>query len=447
MMTKNWEILKYVVLLFLGWRVALLFITYIGLSNFANVDSSNQLIFPSPKLDYWSRWGNWDGGHFFGIAENGYLSIQTVFFPVYPLLIKLLRITGLPLLWSGFIVSQIFTVISLFYLFKLALLDFSEETAKKVVFALLIFPTSFYLSAVYSESVFLAFTLAAFYYARKERWLLAIILAGLTAATRLAGIVVIFAVAIEYFSKVKTIRIPQPSFFWETKLRRFLIYISLSLVILSRLQVFANSTQNWILGGTVATIMPWIIWTFWLVSILAIFEVVIPLIDFKKILSFTTVYFFLSLTPLSAYIIYQQIVFNSPFSFLMNELSWGRIPSFPWQPVLHYLAVLQTEKFFMVGNGARTLLDFLFFIFSVVILLIYFQKMRLSYLIYYFLSLIMPLFSGTLVAMPRYVLVIFPIFFFLAQIKNEMVLKIGTMVCILILAAYAMLFINGYWVT
>lgn len=78
---SNQDILKYVLYLFLGWRLVLFFITFLGLSSLPNTDFYHHLIFfPNSNLDYWSRWANWDGQAYQQIANLGYQPIQTVFF-------------------------------------------------------------------------------------------------------------------------------------------------------------------------------------------------------------------------------------------------------------------------------------------------------------------------------------------------------------------------------
>jgi hypothetical protein len=56
-------------------------------------------------------------------------------------------------------------------LYRLVLLDYDEETASRAIKYLFLWPTSFLLSAVLTEGLFLFLLLATFYFARKERWL------------------------------------------------------------------------------------------------------------------------------------------------------------------------------------------------------------------------------------------------------------------------------------
>lgn len=72
-------------------------------------------------------------------------------------------------------------------------------------------------------------------------------------------------------------------------------------------------------------------------------------------------------------------------------------------------------------------------------------RLRSSYTLYYFLALLVPLLSGTLVDFPRYSLTLFPFFFLVAHVRNEFLQKTAIMLSILMLSAMAMLFVNGYW--
>src|SRR4029079_9154843 len=72
-----------------------------------------------------------------------------------------------------------------------------RELASRSVWYMLIFPTSFFLSAVYAESLFLVMALGAIYAARRERWLFAGLLGAGAALTRPFGVVVAVPLAVE----------------------------------------------------------------------------------------------------------------------------------------------------------------------------------------------------------------------------------------------------------
>lgn len=158
-----------------------------------------------PLINMWSRW---DAGWYQGIAESGYKFTpdrpsNVAFFPMYPMLMRAAHIfagSHRHLWWflSGIVVSNAALAIALTYLFLLVRLEFDEAAARRAVLYLLIFPTTLFLSAVYSESVFLAFTLSAVYYARKRAWWLAGFLSGAAALSRPPGVVIFVWLLVEY---------------------------------------------------------------------------------------------------------------------------------------------------------------------------------------------------------------------------------------------------------
>jgi hypothetical protein len=156
-------------------------------------------------------WIRWDAAWYHDIAKNGY-SFQpgeqsnTAFFPMYPLLMKAvypLLPRGRDVGWfrAGFIVSNAALLVGLFYLFLLVRIDFDHRTAARTVLYLLVFPTTLFLSAVYSESVFLAVSVAAFYHARRSQWLLAALFAAAATITRSAGILLAAPLLLEYLAQ------------------------------------------------------------------------------------------------------------------------------------------------------------------------------------------------------------------------------------------------------
>ncbi|MCL5795348.1 MAG: hypothetical protein M1338_03240 [Patescibacteria group bacterium] len=444
---KNWQILKYVVLLFSGWFISLLLITYLGLSLLPNQDFfSHKLYFPSENLQYFARWSNWDGGGFRYIAEHGYIPRLTVFFPAYPILIKIFTLFNLNYFWSAFLVTKICTIITLFYFYKLIILDFSENTAKKALFALLIFPTSFYLLAVYSESLTLALAVSAFYYARKEKWLAAGILAGLAGISRLSGLAVVFGVMYEYFygsQQVVAVRS-----FWQSLLGRIFLYTTASAIFLNIIkEVFS---QKLMLVGTVASVLDVVKWPFLAVFSLGLFLFLKSLIfklSRKKIFSRNFCYLILACLPFGLYLLYQQISFGSATTFLNSEQDWGKILSAPWQGPLFNLKYVFSHPFSIGILSAHLHVQLAIFILAIICLVISYRRLRISYTIFLLAIIIIPLFSGMLADITRYVLIGFPMFVVLALIKNELLIQTGLILSALMLALLTVLFFNSYLFT
>jgi len=101
-------------------------------------------------------------------------------------------------LLSGLIVSNIAYGVAAYYLYKLVRIDFECSDALRSVIYFSVFPTAYFLHAPYTESLFLALTIASFYYARNERWALSGVLGMLAALTRITGILLLPALLIEY---------------------------------------------------------------------------------------------------------------------------------------------------------------------------------------------------------------------------------------------------------
>jgi hypothetical protein len=158
-----------------------------------------------PLINMWSRW---DTGWYLGIMKNGYSftpggESNTAFFPLYPMLGRVVhrvihRQSDASWLVAGMIVSNTASLVGLTYLVLLVRLDFDESVAARVALYTCVFPTTLFLSAVYSESVFLALSVAAFYYARKNRWLLVGLLGAAAALTRSAGFLLAVPLGVEY---------------------------------------------------------------------------------------------------------------------------------------------------------------------------------------------------------------------------------------------------------
>lgn len=78
-----------------------------------------------------------------------------------------------------------------------------------------------------------------------------------------------------------------------------------------------------------------------------------------------------------------------------------------------------------------------------------FKKVRLSYLVFASLSLILPTLTGNFTSLPRYVLVIFPLFIIAGVWFSEQKRIAQTAVIVIscmILAVQTMMFVTGYWV-
>jgi hypothetical protein len=133
----------------------------------------------------------WDSVWFLAIADGGYDGQRAAFFPLYPVLLKA---TGGVV--GGVVVSLACAVIGLALLRRLVALDFGDDVARLCVALVAWFPAATFLSAVYSESLFLAVSVGAVYAARTGRWELAGAAGALATATRSAGLVLLVPLAV-----------------------------------------------------------------------------------------------------------------------------------------------------------------------------------------------------------------------------------------------------------
>jgi Gpi18-like mannosyltransferase len=158
-----------------------------------------------------NMWARWDAGWYLDVAKNGYRFLpgeqsNVAFFPLYPYVVRLVhgavRLPGdAGWLLVGIIVSNAAFFVALIYLYRLIRLDYDQRTAARAVVYLCVFPTTLFLSAVYSESLFLALVVTAFYYARAARWLATGVLAAAATLCRPAGLLLVVPLGFEYLSQ------------------------------------------------------------------------------------------------------------------------------------------------------------------------------------------------------------------------------------------------------
>jgi Gpi18-like mannosyltransferase len=115
-------------------------------------------------------WGRWDTGFYNSIARNGYTSAtdpssyqsNLAFFPLYPTLIRAVTslIPGTPqaqeILLAGVLISNFCLLGALVIMYRFSMDLFSDQKiAEKSILYILFFPTGFFLSDAYTESLFI----------------------------------------------------------------------------------------------------------------------------------------------------------------------------------------------------------------------------------------------------------------------------------------------------
>lgn len=190
---------------FLGARVVLSLIATLAVALLPEQTGQHDVFHRSATvwLDVWARW---DSEYYLDVAQHGYSTRPGLLnmFPLYPLLIAGFAVLlGHDYVLAGVVVSSLATFIALVYLFKLTAWELGEEAASRAVLYMAVYPAALFLLAVYTESLFLAVTVATFYYARRGRWAMAGLAAFLAGLTRPNGVVLLVPLAYEVWRQAE----------------------------------------------------------------------------------------------------------------------------------------------------------------------------------------------------------------------------------------------------
>ena len=347
-----------ITILFIIWLCSLIFIFFFG---FLTLPQSEKF-----SNDFLKSFSNWDGGHYLGIAQFGYTEkFQYAFFPFFPLIINIVNKLTSNYLIAALLINVVSAFLAVQVFFNLLKLDLEKKLAEKAALYLLIFPTSFFLLTIYSESIFLLFSLSSFFFLRKNKLLFATIFAAFASATRLAGIALVIALIIDVWTKEGINR------------------------------------KNW----------------------------------------------YVLLSPLGL-IFYCWYLYNQtldPFYFLVAENHWQRILVAPGLNFWQTLTSLSSNGFIL--SHFNIFLDLLFAILGVGLSIRAFRFLPLNFAMYSLLSVSVPLLTPALSSIPRFLLPIFPIFILIAQVKNQYLILAYQIISLMLLSIFAILFINGYWVS
>lgn len=152
----------------------------------------------------------WDSVWYLAIAQGGYGhdTARTAFFPLYPLLIRGVGLAIGSDVVAGVLISLAAFSVALALLYRLAQLELDGELARITVMLVAFCPMSYFFSAVYSESLFLALAVGCIWLARTGRWGWAGLLGGLAAAERATGITLIVPFVLLYLYGPRTERAP-----------------------------------------------------------------------------------------------------------------------------------------------------------------------------------------------------------------------------------------------
>lgn len=388
--------LSFIIKSFLGWRVLLCVFAFLStflIVNFGNRFAYADRVLTITHLPSWIwGFGNFDGVHYLKIAQSGYAAdLSQAFFPLYPLLIRFFNFFPKdnlldPVLFND--PSYFYTAMVLSIIFFIGALYFtyklfSENYNKKI--------------AQISILLLLSFP-TAFYFGAVYSESLLLLLTVLT--------------------------------FWFTKKDKFLLA--------GLFAALASATK---IQG----------------AILFIFLAVELWQKYRNNLSeqrkhFTKDLLGILIAPLGLifYMVYLKNTTGDFLYFLSSQPSFGAGRSslpliFLPQVIYRYLKIFLTVK---VASLAffNAFLEFSMTMGTVVVLIMAFKKMKFSYWIFSLLVVVLPTLTGTFSSMPRYVLMAFMLFPYLA-VRYEKNIKLIIIAQAFLQIILLSMFIRGYWVS
>ncbi len=161
----------------------------------------------------------------------------------------------------------------------------------------------------------------------------------------------------------------------------------------------------------------------------------------------------LSLIPIGllSYMLYLQVKFGDWLYFWHVQPIFGAersgstvvlLPQVIWRYLKILLTVSPINEIYWISLLELTVTIIVLSLLAIA----HVKKVRFSYLIFSWLAIITPTLTGTLSSMPRYALVIFPIYIILASVKKP-IARIAIMSTLLVLFfLLTILFTRGHWV-
>jgi Gpi18-like mannosyltransferase len=304
----------------------------------------------------------YDGFQYTHIAQYGYTnSSYTAFLPFYPILVRTVaHVLPVSVGWAALLVSWASLCGAAIVVYKWVTFETVRRGTKISPWVTLgliaIFPTAFYLSLPYTESLFILLNVSALLLYRKRLYLWAGLVAALAGATRFQGVLLLAFFAFDFL------------FDGERK-------------------------------------------------------------DYKKLIPIV-----LGSLGMVAYMAYLGVHFGNPLEFLVAEKGWGRLHGNLILNLIYSMRPLYLWFMPVLAMGLWSIWKYL----------------GKSYFWYSLLFTLLPLSSGKLDSINRYMLSLTPMFLgfaMLAQNKAPKQLRLLYIVSSAFLLAWSiLLFANGYWV-
>lgn len=399
---------RWLLLLWLCWKGGVF-----GLAQLAeqflplNITYANYSLQAQANLPLWiERWLSFDGGAYLIIARDGYgtAALIEAYFPLFPLVYR--GFTGLLTLtinsslkvetWivSGVILNSLLLIVMLGVTWSFFRSQLSLQSSWRAILALFLFPTAFFYSAIYTETLFMILLFSLFLAYQRKQWWLVIVLGMMLTASRLVGVFAILG----------------------------LLAQSLADHAKTHSTISINSLLDSIRGWFTA--------------------------KWREILALTT-----GSLGLISYMVYLKWLKNDWLYFfhVQSEFGAGRqetIILFP-QVIWRYFKILVTVR--PIDLKYLTYVQEFTISMLVFALLVHwtwqyrYKVEQYGLIVFSWGAFLLPTLTGSFSSMPRYVMVILPIYLWLGSLSyNKWSLIVLGMTGLLILNT--IMFIQGYWV-
>jgi Gpi18-like mannosyltransferase len=232
------------------------------------------------------------------------------------------------------------------------------------------------------------------------------------------------------------------AFFWGS------VYVESLFILLLLLAFYLARKGHWLTASVAGMLLT----ATRLVGIFILLALIYEFIKQKPVV-WKSNFFYLSLVPLGLilYSLFNLKKWGDAFYFirahgeLANSRSVDTIILFP-QTMYRYLKILTTLPINQYEWWIASLEIGLFIFVFYLLYLGFKQKIRASYLLFSILAFFLPASSGTFTGLPRYVLVLFPIYLALALSKNKLLKTFYFLISPVLLFILLMFFARGYFV-
>jgi len=153
-----------------------------------------------------SKLATWDSAHYLVLSEEGYEagSSSCAFFPLWPAAIHAVSFLtfGRPLV-AGLLLANALSLAAICVFYRLVEQHFGEVTGQRALILLLAFPSAYFFSFPYTESLYLTMVLVFFWKLERNQHFWPCIVAFLMPLTKAIGVFVVLPLAWHLFEQKK----------------------------------------------------------------------------------------------------------------------------------------------------------------------------------------------------------------------------------------------------